>query len=68
MNIELYEYGLGNSLIDAVKILRGAIGAKLSKKDKDIRISEAIGIIDTVRIMVNVTKPDIEATDVEVKE
>ncbi len=68
MNIELYEYGLDTQLIDAVKILRGAIGTKLSKKDKDIRISEAIGIIDTVRIMVNVTESESEATDVEVKE
>lgn len=64
MNIKLYEYGLDNSLTDAVTILRGAMGTKLSKKDKDIKIAEAIGIIDTVRLMVVVSE-DIEeqATD-----
>lgn len=60
MNIELYEYGLDVQLTEAVKILRGAIGTKLSKNDKDIRISEAIGIIDTLRLMINVSNPETE--------
>lgn len=64
MNIELYEYGLDTKLSEAVNILRGTIGNTLSKKDKDRRISEAIGIIDTVRIMVNVFEPEEQATDV----
>ena len=68
MKIDLYEYGLDNSLIDAVKILRGAIGTKLSRKDKDIKIAEAIGIIDTVRMMTVVSEPEEQATDDVVKE
>ena len=63
MDIRLYEYGIDNSLIDAVKILRGAMGTKLSKKDKDVKIAEAIGIIDTVRIMSVVSEPEEKATD-----
>jgi hypothetical protein len=63
MNIKLNEYGLDNSLIEAVNILRGAIGTKLSKKDKDIKIAEAIGIIDTARIMVIVSEPEEEQED-----
>lgn len=58
MNIDLYEYGLDTCLTEAVKILRDAVGGKLSKNDKDIRISEAIGIIDTVRLMVIVSEPE----------
>lgn len=58
MNIDLYDYGLDTCLTEAVKILRGAVGGKLSKYDKDIRISEAIGIIDTVRLMVVVSEPE----------
>ena len=64
MDIKLYEYGLDNSLIDAVKILRGAMGTKRSKKDKDIKIAEAIGIIDTARVMIIVSEPEEQATDV----
>ena len=63
MNIELYEYGLDVQLTEAVKILRGAIGTILSKKDKDIQISEAIGIIDTVRLMINVSNPEVEVKE-----
>ena len=63
MDIELNGYGLDNSLIDAVEILRGAMGTKLSKKDKDIKIAEAIGIIDTARIMIIVSEPEEQATD-----
>ena len=65
MKIELYEYGLDMKLTEAVEILRGAKGKKLSKYDKDARISEAIGIIDTVRFMVNVSDPETDehATD-----
>lgn len=65
MNIILNEYGLDNSLIDAVNILRDAMGTKLSKKDKDIKIAEAIGIIDTARIMTVVSEPEEQATDVK---
>lgn len=64
MKIELYEYGLDNQLGAAATILRGAMGKKLSKKDKDIRIAEAIGIIQTVNFMSVVSDPDKQVTDV----
>lgn len=63
MNISLYEYGLDMQLKEAVEILRGGMGKKLSKKDKDIRIAEAIGIIETVCRMVIVSDPEQQATD-----
>jgi hypothetical protein len=63
MKIELYEYGLDARLNDAVRILRSALGTKLSKKDKDILISEAIGIVETAQFMVMVSDPE-QATDV----
>lgn len=63
MKIELYEYGLEMRLKEAVDILRGAIGTKLSKKDKDVKIAEAIGIIDTVHFMIIVSEPEEKATD-----
>lgn len=40
------------------------MGKNLSKKDKDIRIAETIGIIETVRQMVIVSDPEQQATDV----
>lgn len=63
MIIDLYEYGLDTQLTEAVKLLRGGIGNTLSKHEKDLRISEAIGIIDTVRLMVIISEPVEEATD-----
>lgn len=63
MNISLYEYGLDMQLKEAVEILRGGMGKNLSKKDKDIRIAETIGIIETVRQMVIVSDPEQQATD-----
>ena len=58
MNINLYEFGLDESLKMALECLRGAVGKKLSKNDKDLAIKEAIGIIDTIRMMVVVTNPE----------
>ena len=58
MIVELYEYGLDNRLNDAVTLLRGAIGKGISIRDKDTRIGEAIGIIDTVRNMIIINEDD----------
>jgi hypothetical protein len=58
MSIELYEYGIEQSLDAAVKILRGALGTSLSKKDKDLRIREAVGIIDTLQWLLVVKTED----------
>lgn len=64
MNIELYQYGLNMRLDSAVRILRSALGKKLSKRDKDVRISEAIGIIETASVMVDVTEPEEKQEEV----
>lgn len=60
MNIELYEYGVEQSLDTATRILRSALGTKLSKKEKDLRIREVVGIIDTLQrlIIVNTGAED----------
>ena len=64
MNIELYEYGVEQSLDTATRILRSALGAKLSKKEKDLRISEAVGIVDTLqRLMVVKTEDGEDCLD-----
>ena len=58
MNIELYEYGVEQSLDTATRILRSALGTKLSKRDKDVRIAEAIGIIDNLQRLIYVKTED----------
>jgi hypothetical protein len=60
MNVELYTYGLENKLDEAIRLLRGAIGTKVSKHEKDLRISEAVGIIGTVNHMVDISNPEEE--------
>ena len=57
MNITLYEYGLDEKLKEAVELLKSA-KTKSSKYAKDNLISEVIGIIDTVRFMVDVHEPE----------
>lgn len=49
MKIELYEYGYDDSFDVLSKILREALEKKTSKRDKDVRIAQAIGIIETIR-------------------
>lgn len=58
MTIDLYEFGLDMQLEEAVKILRMAGHDNLSKKDKNIKIAEAIGIIETVQMMIKVSEPE----------
>ena len=58
MNIELYKYGIEQSLDTATRILRSALGTKLSKKEKDLRIREVIGIIDTLQRLTVVEDED----------
>ena len=57
MIIDLYIYGMDEKLKDAVELLKGA-KTKSSKYAKDVLISEAIGIIDAVRLMVDVYEPE----------
>lgn len=52
MKIELYEYGPELQLKHAGDILKEALGSKMSKCDKDIRIAEAMGIIDTIWMLI----------------
>ena len=61
MNIKLYEFGLDESLKAIEQELRGALGSKLSKQDKDARISKVLGAVETLRLMVIVS--DEESTD-----
>lgn len=63
MNIKIYECGLDIKLSEAVDILKIALSSTLSKHDKNIKIAEAIGIIDTVRLMVDISEPEEQATD-----
>lgn len=63
MNIELYEYGVEQSLDVLARILRGAMGTKLSKKEKDLRISEAVGIVDTLQRLTVVKTEDGKTED-----
>ena len=64
MKIDLYEFGLDESLKMALTCLRSAVGNGSSKKDKDLAIKEAIGIIDTVRMMVVVTDQESQEEEV----
>lgn len=62
MKIGLYEYGIDLQLAEVAKILRSAIGKKLSKEDKDAKISEAIGIVETIDMLITISC-DEETTD-----
>lgn len=58
MKIELYEYGVDLQLKEAAKVLRGAIGKKISKADKDTKIGEAIGIIETIDMLIYINNDE----------
>lgn len=48
--LKTYEYGLDCICEDAEKILTKVIGANHSKKEKDIAISRAVGLIKALRL------------------
>ena len=58
MKIELNEYGLNISLDEAVKLLRCTLCDKLPKKNRQAKVAEALGIIETVNRMAWVSDPE----------
>ena len=50
MVLKTYEYGLDCICEDAEKVLLKAMGADYSKKEKDIAISRALGLIKALRL------------------
>lgn len=63
MNINLYEYGLDTGLQDIEKMLRGALGNNVSKKNKDVRISEAIGMTHALYLMIKVENDQCDSEE-----
>ena len=63
MNIKLNEFGTDNQLHEAAQVLRGALNNRLSRKDKDIRISKALGIVETIRQLIYIHEPYEEEED-----
>ena len=63
MVLKTYEYGLDCICEDAEKILTKVMGANHSKKEKDIAISRAIGLIKALRLAYEIenVKEDEEA-------
>lgn len=61
--LKTYEYGLDCICEDAEKILTKVMGANHSKKEKDIAISRAIGLIKALRLAYEIedVKEDEEA-------
>lgn len=65
--LKVYDYGLDCICEDAEKILTEAIGVNYSKKEKDIAISQAIGLIKALRLAYEVEeiKEELEVTENE---
>ena len=58
--LKTYEYGLDCICEDAEKILTKVMGANHSKKEKDIAISRALGLIKALRLAYEVKDNDCE--------
>ena len=56
--VEIYEYGFDTRIKDILRTLEGALGKGVSKNTKDICISEAIGTLETLRLMIDIYDPD----------
>ena len=63
MKLKLYEYSIEQSFDVLLKLLRSALGNKISKKNKDLRIAEAIGIIDAMDRMLLIDKEEDDESD-----
>jgi hypothetical protein len=61
--IKTYEYGLDCICEDAEKILTKVLGANHSKKEKDIAISRALGLIKALRLAYEVENSDCEEVE-----
>lgn len=63
--LKTYEYGLDCICEDAEKILTKVMGANHSKKEKDIAISRAIGLIKALRLAYEVEDSNSNCEEVE---
>ena len=65
--LKTYEYGLDCICEDAEKILTKVMGANHSKKEKDIAISQTLGLIKALRLAYEVEEikeePEPEVTE-----
>ena len=72
LKIELSEYGLDDTLNDIRGRLRGALGKKVSKKNKDTAIREAIASLEAIRNMIYIEEVEIstesEASNENIRE
>ena len=55
--VEIYECGFDMRLNDVLTTLKGSLGKGVSKNTKDISISEAIGTLETLRLMIDIYDP-----------
>lgn len=63
--LKTYEYGLDCICEDAEKILTKVMGANHSKKEKDIAISRAFGLIKALRLAYEVENSNSNCEEVE---
>lgn len=67
MVLKTYEYGLDCICEDAEKILIKAMGTNQSKKEKDVAMSRALGLIKALRLAYEVEeiKEELEVSEDE---
>ena len=61
--LKTYEYGLDCICEDAEKILTKVMGANHSKKEKDIAISQTLGLIKALRLAYEVEDSNREEAE-----
>lgn len=66
--LKTYEYGLDCICEDAEKILTKVMGANHSKKEKDIAISRALGLIKALRLAYEVEEISKENEETNIVE
>lgn len=66
-NVDLYVYGFDVRLLDTIKNLENALGKSVSKHTKDICISEAIGTMETLRLLIDIKDPENKEDDTNVQ-
>ena len=58
LKIELYEYGLENTLDQINNELKSALGKEHSKNEKDKKICKALGMVNALYSMIVVSEVD----------
>ena len=64
--VEIYEYGFDTRIKDILATLECALGKGVSKNTKDVCISEAIGTLETLRLMIDIYDPDRREKEEEI--